>query len=52
MGTKGELESLLKFLVDKNVRPVIDSTMPLSEAHKGLEKMHGGDVFGKIVLTI
>ena len=51
MGTKGELESLLKFLVDKKVRPVIDSTLPLSDARKGLEKMHGGDVFGKIVLT-
>jgi NADPH:quinone reductase-like Zn-dependent oxidoreductase len=42
---------LLAFLVDKNVRPVIDSTFALSDARSGLEKMWTGDVFGKIVLT-
>jgi NADPH:quinone reductase-like Zn-dependent oxidoreductase len=51
MGTKAELEALLAFMVDKDVRPVIDSTMPLAQARTGLEKMHSGDVFGKIVLT-
>jgi NADPH:quinone reductase-like Zn-dependent oxidoreductase len=52
MGTKAELEALLAFMVDKDVRPVIDSTMPLAQARTGLEKMHSGDVFGKIVLTV
>jgi NADPH:quinone reductase-like Zn-dependent oxidoreductase len=51
MGTVHELERLARFLVARDVRPAIDSTMPLSEARAALEKLRAGDVSGKIVLT-
>jgi NADPH:quinone reductase-like Zn-dependent oxidoreductase len=51
MGTKAELEALLAFMAEKNVRPAIDSTYPLAEARAAMAKLAEGDVFGKIVLT-
>jgi NADPH:quinone reductase-like Zn-dependent oxidoreductase len=51
MGTKTELSQLLAFMVATGQRPTIDSTLPLADARSGFEKLLGGDVFGKIVLT-
>ncbi|MCM2421558.1 MULTISPECIES: zinc-binding dehydrogenase [unclassified Streptomyces] len=51
MGTKDELEDLLSFCAATGVRPVIDSVLPLERAREGFEKMAGGELFGKIVLT-
>jgi NADPH:quinone reductase-like Zn-dependent oxidoreductase len=50
MGTRDELERLLRFCVDKDVRPVIQETLPLGEARRGLEAMVANEVVGKIVL--
>ncbi|MEU4682073.1 zinc-binding dehydrogenase [Streptomyces xinghaiensis] len=52
MGSKDELEDLLSFCAGAGVRPVIDSVLPLDRAREGFEKMAGGDLFGKIVLTV
>ena len=52
MGTKDELEDLLNFCATTGVRPVIDSVLPLDRAREGFEKMAGGDLFGKVVLTV
>ncbi|MCQ4080327.1 zinc-binding dehydrogenase [Streptomyces sp. RB6PN25] len=52
MGTKDELEDLLSFCAATGVRPVIDSVLPLDRAREGFEKMAGGDLFGKVVLTV
>ena len=52
MGTKEELSSLLSFCAAKGVRPVVDSVLPLDRAREGFEKMAGGDLFGKVVLTV
>jgi NADPH:quinone reductase-like Zn-dependent oxidoreductase len=52
MGTREELERLLRLCVDKGVRPVIHSTLPLSQARDGFETMLGGDTAGKIVFTL
>ena len=52
MGTKEELAGLLSFCASKGVRPVLDSTLPLDQAHEGFAKMAEGDLFGKIVLTV
>ncbi|HWB66147.1 MAG TPA: zinc-binding dehydrogenase [Mycobacteriales bacterium] len=51
MGTKTELESLLTFLVDHDLRPVIDSTFPLADAGDAFAKLADGNAFGKLVLT-
>jgi NADPH:quinone reductase-like Zn-dependent oxidoreductase len=51
MGTRDELERLIRLCVERGVRPVIHDTMPLSEARRGFQTLLGGDVFGKIVFT-
>jgi NADPH:quinone reductase-like Zn-dependent oxidoreductase len=51
MGTREELDRLMRLCVDKGVRPVIHSTMPLREARHGFEAMLGGETVGKIVFT-
>lgn len=52
MGTKDELEDLLSFCAVTGVRPVVDTVLPLDRAREGFEKMAGGDLFGKVVLTL
>jgi NADPH:quinone reductase-like Zn-dependent oxidoreductase len=34
------------------VKPLIDTVVPLREARAGFEKMHAGDLFGKVVFTV
>ena len=51
MGTREELERLIRLCVDKGVRPVIHSTLPLNEARQGFETMLKGETAGKIVFT-
>jgi NADPH:quinone reductase-like Zn-dependent oxidoreductase len=50
MGTPDELADLMTLLAKTGVRPVIDSVIPFSDARAAFEKLHSGDVFGKIVL--
>jgi D-arabinose 1-dehydrogenase-like Zn-dependent alcohol dehydrogenase len=52
MGTKDELEDLLSFCAAHGVRPVIDSVLPLDRAREGFARMAGGELFGKVVLTV
>jgi NADPH:quinone reductase-like Zn-dependent oxidoreductase len=52
MGTRGELSRLLTFCEQTGVRPVIDRTMPLTEAKAGFEAMISGGLFGKVVFTL
>ncbi|MBV9605761.1 MAG: zinc-binding dehydrogenase [Solirubrobacterales bacterium] len=52
MGTRDELERLIRLCVDKNVRPVIHSTLPITEARTGFETMLQGDTAGKVVFTV
>jgi NADPH:quinone reductase-like Zn-dependent oxidoreductase len=51
MGTRTELESLLRFLVASGVRPEIDRVYPLAEAREAFARLAAGHQFGKIVLT-
>ena len=51
MGTRDELDSLLRFCEASGVRPVIDSVRPLAEARSAFEQLERGDVIGKLVLT-
>jgi NADPH:quinone reductase-like Zn-dependent oxidoreductase len=52
MGTRAELERLIQFCVDKNIRPVIDQTVPLADARDAFDRMQSGAMFGKLVLTL
>jgi NADPH:quinone reductase-like Zn-dependent oxidoreductase len=51
MGTRDELERLLRLCVQTGLRPVVEATMPLAEARSAFEALNGGDIFGKLVLT-
>jgi NADPH:quinone reductase-like Zn-dependent oxidoreductase len=52
MGTRDELERLMRFCVEKELRPVIHNTLPLAEAREGFELMLAGEMFGKVVFTL
>ncbi len=50
MGTRDELDNMLAFMAAADVKPIIDRTLPLSDARDGLAAMASGELFGKIVL--
>ncbi|MGH3366737.1 MAG: zinc-binding dehydrogenase [Nocardioidaceae bacterium] len=52
MGTREELRELASFLDVTGARPVIDRTLPMSEAREGFAAMADGSVFGKVVFTL
>lgn len=51
MGTRTELEALVRFLVTSGVRPQIDRSYPLAEARQAFERLQSGDQFGKLILV-
>lgn len=51
MGTRDELADLVTMLDATGVRPLIDRTIPMTEAREGFTAMLGGEQFGKIVFT-
>jgi NADPH:quinone reductase-like Zn-dependent oxidoreductase len=52
MGTMADFHAVMKLVFDGRLKPVIDSTFPLSEARAAQAKLEAGDVFGKIVLEV
>ena len=51
MGTRAELDRLVRFLDATGARPLVDRALPMDQAREGFAAMAGGDVFGKIVFT-
>ena len=52
MGTRDELERLMRLMVQRQIEPTISQTLPLSEARAGFEAMLEGQTGGKIVFTV
>ncbi|KQW48385.1 molecular chaperone GroES [Nocardioides sp. Root1257] len=52
MGTSDELAGLVSMLDATGARPLIDRTLPMTEARDGFAAMLGGEQFGKIVFTL
>ncbi len=52
MGTRQELERLMRLCVQRDIRPAIHATLPLGEARDGFATMLAGDFVGKIVFTV
>jgi NADPH:quinone reductase-like Zn-dependent oxidoreductase len=52
MGTRDELERLMRFCVERQLRPVIDTTLALADAREGFAAMLAGELFGKAVFTV
>ena len=51
MGTRAELEAVLRLIAEGRLQPVVDAAMPLSQAQAAQERMLARDVFGKLVLV-
>ena len=51
MGTRDELASLVTMLDATGVRPLVDRTLPMTDAPAGFAAMLEGEQFGKIVFT-
>ena len=52
MGTREELARLMRFCIERDIRPAIDRVLPLTEAREGFEALQAGGVNGKIVFTL
>jgi NADPH:quinone reductase-like Zn-dependent oxidoreductase len=50
MGTRDELEQVVRLCADRGIAPPIDRVLQLGDARQGFEAMSGGDLFGKVVL--
>ena len=49
----GEIYGTLMSLAEKGeLKPVIDTVMPLTAAREGFARMVDGEVFGKVVFTV
>jgi NADPH:quinone reductase-like Zn-dependent oxidoreductase len=51
MGTRAELEALLRMCEATGLRPLVDEQLPLDDARRGFERLAQGDVVGKLVLA-
>lgn len=51
MGTRAELAALLELCVDTGLRPTIEAVWDLHDARAAFERLAGGEVVGKLVLT-
>lgn len=49
MGSRRDLEQLVRLVVDEDLRPPVHDVIPLAETRAGFEAMLAGDVFGKVV---
>jgi D-arabinose 1-dehydrogenase-like Zn-dependent alcohol dehydrogenase len=52
MGTRDELQRLIRFCLERDIRPAIHATMPLADARDGFAAMLAGEHVGKIVFTV
>ena len=52
MGTRAELQRLVRMVETTGLTPLIDSVIPLAEVRDGLARMVAGEVAGKIVVSI
>lgn len=49
MGSDEDFKEMIKFVNGKEIKPVIDTILPLKDIAKGMKKMESGKQFGKIV---
>src|SRR3954468_9460366 len=51
MGTREELDRLMRLCAVTGVRPLIDTVLPLEQAAEGFSRMLDEDLFGKVVFS-
>jgi NADPH:quinone reductase-like Zn-dependent oxidoreductase len=50
LGTRGQLQELIRFVIRKKIKPIIDSVLPLQDAKQAQSKMEADLHMGKILL--
>ncbi len=51
MGSRADLQEVLRLVEARRLRPVVDTVMPLAKAREAQARLEGGEQFGKIVLV-
>jgi NADPH:quinone reductase-like Zn-dependent oxidoreductase len=51
MGTRDELEALMRLCAENGLAPLVDKTFALSAAKDALSYLGSGETFGKVVVT-
>ena len=51
MSSRKEFEAVMRLVADGELRPAIDSILPLDRIREAHEALEAGDVFGKLVLV-
>lgn len=51
MGNDQEFSDMLDFVIKHQIKPIIDTVIPLSEGEDGFERMDSGLQFGKIIFN-
>lgn len=52
MGSRDEFREMLHFMEKHKLRPVLDRTYPIEQAHEAYTSMLEGSQFGNIGITI
>ena len=52
MGAPSEFESMLEFVRDHAIKPIVDKVFPLADGNAALVRMQSGNQHGKIVLVV
>ena len=52
MGSREELREMLKFMKEKEMRPVVDQVFSLENTQDALDYLKEGKQFGKVALNI
>lgn len=52
MGTKSELQTVMKLVAAGRLKPIVDRVFPLTEARAAHEYLESGGQFGKVVLRV
>jgi D-arabinose 1-dehydrogenase-like Zn-dependent alcohol dehydrogenase len=52
MGNRGDWERMLAAVSDWQLRPVVDSVLPLEQGRDAYQRLARGGQFGKVVLQI
>lgn len=51
MASRAEFERVMGLVLEGRLEPVVDEVLPLDEIRAAHERLEGGEVFGKLVLT-
>lgn len=51
MASRAEFERVMGLVLEGRLEPVVDEVLPLEEIRAAHERLEGGEVFGKLVLT-